>query len=377
MIEVKQIQSKSDIKKFVRFQLDLYKDNPYYVPPIVKDEMSNFDRNKNQVFNNADCWMFLAYNNGKIVGRVAALVNYIEINEQSKSKMRFGWLDMIDDIEVTRALMSQVTRIGEEKQLKYIEGPVGFSNMDKAGLLVNGYDQLGTMITWYNYPYYKEHLEKLGYHKSTDWVEYKFTPPAPMPVKFDKFADLIKRRYKLQILEFKNIKEVLPYVDQMFELLNQTYSKLVSYVPIQQYQIDLYKEKYLPFINPDFLECVVDEEGKLVAFAITMPSFSRALQKANGKLFPFGFIHLLQAKKKNTEAAFYLIGIHPRLQGKGVTALMFRNITQNFINYGVTSCETNPELEDNIAVQALWKDFNPVQHKRRRIFRKDIETVSA
>lgn len=372
MIEVKQISSKKDIKKFVQFQLELYKNNPYYIPPIVKDEMANFDPEKNQVFKNADCWLFLAYKNGQIVGRIAGIINYIEINDQKKPKMRYGWLDMIDDIEVTKALINAVEKIGHKKNLEFIEGPVGFSNMDKAGMLVEGFEELGTMITWYNHPYYMEHMEALGFKKSADWIEFKFTPPNPVPEKFNKFADIIMQRYGLKPLEFKSTKDILPYVDEMFELLNKTYSSLVTYVPIQQYQIDLYKEKYLPFINPDFIKCVVDSDGKLVAFAITMPSFSKALQKAKGKLLPFGFIHLLRAKRKNNRAAFYLIGIDPEYQGKGVTALIFRNVAKTFMDNGITFCETNPELEDNIAVQSLWKNYDPVLHKRRRLYRKDL-----
>ncbi len=371
-IKVKRISSKKDIKQFVKFPMELYRDNPYYVPPIIKDEMENFDPDKNQVFKNADCWLFLAYRENKIVGRIAAIINYIEVNEQHKPKMRFGWLDMIDDIEVTKVLLDEVHRIGKEHELEYAEGPVGFTLMDKAGMLIKGYEELATMITWYNHPYYKEHMEQLGYKKAAEWVEFKFKPPSPIPERFNKFADLIARRYGLRQLKFNNTKEIEPYVDGMFDLLNQTYSNLVTFVPIQQYQIDLYREKYLPFINPDFIECVVDSEDKLVAFAITMPSFSKALQKANGKLFPFGFMHLLKAKKKNSRAAFYLIGIQPKLQGKGVTAMMFRNITQNFMNYGVELCETNPELEDNLAVQASWKDYDPILHKRRRTYRKAL-----
>ncbi|MFB0903147.1 MAG: GTP cyclohydrolase [Nonlabens sp.] len=372
MIEVRKIESKKDIKKFVQFQMDLYKDNTYFVPPIIKDELAIFDPDKNQVFKNADCWLFLAYKENKIVGRVAALINHIEIDEQKKSKMRIGWLDMIDDIEVTKALLNEVQKIGQEKQLEFMEGPVGFSNMDKAGLLIKGFEELSTMITWYNHAYYKEHMEQLGYVKATEWVEFKFKTPNPIPDKINRFADIIAQRYRLKSLRFKTTKEILPYVDQMFNLLNKTYSNLVSFVPIQEYQIELYKNKYLPFINPDFVELVVDESGKLVGFTITMPSFSKALQKANGKLFPFGFIHLLRAKKKNTDAAFYLIGIEPEYQGKGVTAMIFRNIIQNFMNYDITNCETNPELEDNLAVQASWKNYDPTLHKRRRTYRKDL-----
>lgn len=372
MITVKQITSAQDIKKFVLFQHELYKDCAFYVPPIFKEEQDLFNPEKNQVFKNADCWLFLAYKNNKIVGRVAALINYIEINEQQKAKMRFGWLDMIDDIEVTEALLNEVQKIGLEKNLAFMEGPVGFSNMDKAGMLVHGFDELNTMITWYNHPYYMHHMEHLGFVKATEWVEFKFVPPNPIPEKIDKFASIVSERYKLTSLKFKTVGEIVPFVDDMFDLLNKTYSSLVTFVPIQQHQIDLYKEKYLPYLNPDFIELVIDEEKKLIGFAITMPSFSEALKKANGRLFPFGFLHLLRAKKKNNKAAFFLIGIDPLYQGKGVTAMMFRNVTVNFINYDITECETNPELEDNLAVQASWKNYDPILHKRRRTYRKDL-----
>jgi hypothetical protein len=371
-ITVKRISSKKDIKKFVKFPMELYKDNPYFVPPIIKDEMANFDPEKNQVFKNADCWLFLAYRGSEIVGRIAAIINHIEVNEQNKAKMRFGWLDMIDDIEITKALLAEVSKLGTENKMEYMEGPVGFTLMDKAGMLVEGFDEVATMITWYNHPYYKEHMEQLGYKKAAEWVEFKFIPPNPIPERFNKFADLVAQRYGLTPLKFKKIKEVEPYIDAMFELLNQTYATLSTFVPIQQHQIDTYREKYLPILNPDFVECIVDTDGKLVAFAISMPSFSKALQKANGKLFPFGFLHILRAKNKNTHAGFYLIGIHPKLQGKGLTAMLFRNITQNFMDYGIKTCETNPELEDNTAVQVLWKDYDPILHKRRRTYRKDL-----
>jgi len=372
MITIKHITSKSDIKKFVLFQHELYKDNPCYVPPIFKDEQDIFDTTKNQVFKNADCWLFLAYLNGKIVGRIAAIINYVEINEQHRSKMRFGWLDMIDDLVVTKTLLSEVERIGKEKKLEYIEGPLGFSNMDKGGMLIHGFDEMNTMITWYNYPYYKKHMEELGFVKETEWVEFKFQTPNPIPEKINKFASIIAERYKLTNLKFKTAKEILPYVEDMFGLLNKTYSSLVSFVPIQQYQIDLYKTKYMPYINPDFVELVIDQDKKLIGFSVTMPSFSKALKKANGSLFPFGFLHLLRAKNKNTKAAFYLIGIDPVYQGKGVTAMIFRNITQNLINYNITECETNPELADNLAVQASWKNYNPTLHKRRSTYRKEL-----
>lgn len=361
----------------MEFPFELYKGNPYFVPPLIKDEMSVFDKDKNHVFKNADAELYLCFresDNGtkEIVGRVAAIVNWIEVSEQEKPKCRFGWMDMVDDIEVTQMMLDTVREFAEKHELKYMEGPVGFSNMDKAGMLVKGFEELSTMITWYNHPYYAEHMEELGFEKSAEWVEFKFDVPQQIPEKIDRFANVIAERFELHPLEFKTTKDILPYVDQMFDLLNKTYSSLVTYVPIQQYQIDHYKKKYLPYINPDFLKCVADKDGKLVAFAITMPSFSKALQKANGKLFPFGFWHLMRAKKVNKRAAFYLIGVDPKYQGKGITALIFRNVAVTFARHNIKLVETNPELEDNVAVQALWKNYDPVLHKRRRTYRKNL-----
>ena len=372
MIEVRKIESKKDIKKFVQFQMDLYKDNKFFVPPIIKDELAIFDPNKNQVFKNADCWMFLAYQDNRIVGRVAALINHIEIKEQKKPKMRFGWLDMIDDIEVTKALLEKVYEIGRSHKLEYAEGPVGFSNMEKAGVLTKGFDELNTMITWYHYPYYAKHFEQLGFEKQATWVEYRLSIPKEAFEKVKKFSRIIRERYELKVVRFKNKKEILPFVDDMFDLLNKTYNSLQTFVPLQQYQIDNYKKKYFSFINPDYITCINDKNGKLIAFSVVMPSFSKALKKANGKLMPIGWIHILKAQKKNENAAFYLIGIDPEYQGKGVTAIIFEEMQNLFNSKGIHTVETNPELIENTAVQLLWKDYSPVQHKERSTFRKSL-----
>ena len=372
MIEVKQITSKKDLKAFVRFPFNLYKDCKYWVPPLINDELETLSGEKNPVFKNAETQYFLAYKNGKIAGRIAAIINHVEINEQGKKKMRFGWLDMIDDIEVTKALLEAVKTIGKQNNLEYLEGPVGFSNMEKAGILTMGYEELNTMITWYHYPYYAEHFEKLGFEKQATWVEYRLSIPPEMKEKVKKFSALIKKRYDLEVIRFGSKKEIIPYVDAMFELLNNTYNSLQTFVPIQQYQIDYYKEKYFNFIHPDYITCIKDNTGKLIAFSVVMPSFSKALKKANGKLFPFGWYHLMQAQKKNDTAAFYLIGIDPEYQGKGVTAIIFAEMQKLFNAKGITQVETNPELAENTAVQLLWKDYGPVQHKERSTFRKDL-----
>ena len=370
MISVKKITTKKDLKQFVIFPFKLYKDCKYWVPPLIKDEMETLDSEKNPVFKNADASYFLAYKNDKIVGRIAVIINHLEVNELNKKKVRFGWLDMVDDIEVTKALLEKVREIGLSKDLDYMEGPVGFSNMEKAGILTRGFEEMNTMITWYHYPYYAKHFEELGFEKQATWVEYRLYNPSVPAEKVVKFASLIKKRYSLEVIRFKNKKEILPYVDEMFDLLNKTYNSLQTFVPIQQYQIDHYKEKYFNFIHPDYITCIIDEKNKLVAFSVVMPSFSKALKKANGRLFPFGWYYLLLAQKKNDTAAFYLIGIDPKYQGKGVTALIFQEMGDLFARKGINQTETNPELKENTAVQQLWKDYDPVQHKERSTFRK-------
>ncbi len=372
MIEIIPVKTARELKEFVTFPFALYKDCPYWVPPLIKDEMETLDDTKNPVFKNAEASYFIAKKDGKMAGRIAAIINQIEVNEQHKRKVRFGWFDVIDDIKVTKALLETVIEIGRERQLEYIEGPVGFSNMEKAGILTMGYEEMNTMITWYHYPYYAKHFEELGFEKQATWVEFKLSIPPSIKEKVAKFSSIIRERYGLSVIRFRNKKEILPYVDQMFDLLNKTYNTLQTFVPIQQYQIDYYKEKYFSFIHPDYITCIKDKEGKLIAFSVVMPSFSKALKKANGKLFPFGWWHILRAQKKNDLAAFYLIGIDPEYQGKGVTAIIFEEMQNLFNQKGISKVETNPELKENTAVQVLWKDYEPVQHKERSTFRKNL-----
>jgi RimJ/RimL family protein N-acetyltransferase len=279
---------------------------------------------------------------------------------------------MIDDIEVTKVLLHKVSEIGLQHGLEYAEGPVGFSNMEKAGILTKGFDHLNTMITWYHFPYYAAHFEQLGYEKQATWVEYQLSIPPAIKEKVAKFSGIVKKRYELEVINFKNKAEILPYVNTMFELLNKTYNTLQTFVPVQQYQIEYYKKKYFSFIQPDYITCIKDKNENLIAFSIVMPSFSKALKKANGSLFPFGWYHLMQAQKKNDRAAFYLIGIDPEYQGKGVTAIIFEEMQHLFNSKGIDKVETNPELIENTAVQLLWKDYTPVQHKERSTFRKSL-----
>lgn len=375
MISIKKVTSDDDFKDFVKFPNRLYKDSKYWVSPIIKEELEMMNKEKNPVFNNAEAEFFMAIKNNKIVGRIAAIVNWIEIEEQKKSKVRFGWYDVIDDLEVSKKLIDEVIKFGKKRNLSFIEGPVGFSNMDKAGLLTHGFEELNTMITWYHNSYQKDHLEKIGMKKQAEWVEYKIQifSEKEAPEKVKKFSNLIMKRYHLRPLNFKKTKEILPYIDEMFDLLNKTYNNLQTFVPIQKYQIDHYKDRYLRYIHPDFIKSVVDKNGKLIAFAITMPSFSRALKKMNGKLFPFGFLRILMAQKFNSRASLYLIGVHPDYQNKGVTAILFNDLQTMFNRRGIKEVETNPELIENKSIQAFWKNYKNELHKKRCTYRMDIK----
>jgi hypothetical protein len=374
MIEIVEVTSRQQYRTFFQFPFELYRNCPQWVPPITKEEMDIFDPQKNAVFEHAMARLFLAKNKGKVVGRIAAMINWVEIEQLKKAKVRFGWYDTIDDLEVSQKLIEAVKSVAIAEGMTYIEGPMGFSNMDKAGLLVHGYEHMNTMITWYHYPYQKTHLERLGLKKQSEWIEFKIDiyDAKDSPEKVKKFARVIKARYKLKTLAFKTTKDVEPHVDKMFELLNQTYNKLQSFVPIQQHQIEVYKKKYLPYVHPDFIKCVVDENEEMIGFAITMPSFTKALKRIKGKMFPFGFYHLWRALRKNNRASFYLIGIKESYQSKGVTAIIFQDIQEMFNKRGITEVETNPELEENKAIQSMWKNYKHELHKRRMTYRKDI-----
>jgi GNAT superfamily N-acetyltransferase len=370
MITVKEIFSKKEFLSFVKFPFKLYKGSKYWVPSFIDEELALMDKKINPVYKNADAKFFLAYKNGKIVGRIAAMINWIEVKKIKKNKVRFGWYDVIDDIEVSKLLIEVVINYGKENNLNFVEGPVGFSNLDKAGLLIKGYDELNTMITLYNFPYYSNHLERLKFKKLAQWVEYEIKVDSfeNSPEKVKKFSELIKKRYSLSVINFNSSKKIIPYVDKMFDLLSKTYNQLQTFVPIQDYQIKHYKNKYFKYLNPKLIKCIVNNENELIAFVIAMPSFASALKKANGKLFPFGFIHILKSLYFNDKVSFYLMGIHPDFQNKGVTAILLNEIQKTLNQMGVKIIETNPELEENTAIQRLWKNYKHRIHKKRATY---------
>jgi len=372
-ITVKKVSSKKELKTFIRFNYELYRNNPYSVPDLYDDMLNTFSTEKNAAFEFCEADYFLAYKDGKVVGRVAAIINNRANETWAKKEVRFGWIDFIDDLEVSKALLDKVEEWGKERRMESIVGPLGFTDMDAEGMLVEGFDQLGTMATIYNYPYYPVHMEKLGFVKDADWVEYKLMVPDKLPEKFVRISEIILQKYKLKIkkLKRKEIKEG-NYGQKIFDLINEAYAPLFGYSQMTQRQIEQYIKMYLPLIDLRMVSLVEDEEGNLIAAGISMPSLSVALQKAKGRLLPFGWFYLLKALfiKKPKILDLLLVGVKPEYQSKGVNALLFYDLVPIYQQMGFEYGESNPELELNKKVQAQWSAFESVQHKRRRAFKK-------
>ncbi|MDG2147266.1 MAG: GNAT family N-acetyltransferase [Flavobacteriaceae bacterium] len=372
--EIIEVESKSDLENFVRFPFSLYSKNPFWVPTLIKEDIDHFNFLREGFGNKISINFFLARQSKKIVGRIAAIINWIEVNKVKKRNVRFGWFDVIDNVKVTRLLLEKVEEIGRSNDLEFIEGPMGFSTMDKAGMLIEGFDEKNTMITWYNSPYYSDHLKKIGYSIQTQWVEYEIQLSSfdESPEKVKRISDLILNRYKLKVLNFNNRSEIIPYADEMFDLVGKTYDKLQTFVPIQKEEVDYYKKKYLKYVNPNFIKCIINEKGELIAFTVIMPSFSSALKKANGRLYPLGFLHLLKSLYFNSKGSFYLIGVHPKFQNKGVAAIIFNEVQKIFNKKNYKIVETNPELIENTKIRNMWRNYKHRQHKKRATFKKKI-----
>jgi GNAT superfamily N-acetyltransferase len=370
---IKKVSDKKELRTFIRFNYELYKDNPYSVPDLYDDMLNTFSTRKNAAFEFCEADYFLAYKDDKLVGRVAAIINRRANETWNKKEVRFGWIDFIDDLEVSKALLDTVEKWGKERGMEAMVGPLGFTDMDAEGMLVEGFDQLGTMATIYNYPYYPEHMQRLGLEKEADWVEFKLTVPDKLPEKFVRISEIILQKYKLKIkkLNRKELKEK-NYGQRIFDLINEAYAPLYGYSKMTQRQIDQYVKMYLPLIDLRMVSLVENEAGELVAVGISMPSLSEALQKAKGKMLPFGWFHLLKALfiKKPKVLDLLLVGVKPEYQSKGVNALLFYDLVPVYQQMGFKYGESNPELEVNKKVQAQWTAFESVQHKRRRAFKK-------
>ncbi|MDR1357583.1 MAG: hypothetical protein LBJ58_07945 [Tannerellaceae bacterium] len=373
-IEVKEITGRKDLKKFVKFNIELYKDSPYHVPGLIDEELMTLSRTKNPAFEVSEAIYFLAYKGGKIVGRIAGIINNTSNEKWQQKAARFGFVDFIDDIEVADALFGAVEKWAKDKGMEEIHGPLGFTDMDHEGMLVHGFDLMGTMATIYNYPYYPVHMERMGYVKAQDWKEYKIYIPEEVPEKHLRIGEIVKNKYGLKTMKFKSRKEIWPYADKIFRALNEAYSPLYGVVPLTEKQIKYYVNMYIPMLRLDMITVIVREaDDAVVGFGITMPNLSHALRKARGRIFPFGIIPLLWTLHSNPRIIdLYLIGVLPEYQGKGVNALVFNDLIPVYIKCKVEYAESNPELETNNAVQAQWDYFKREHHKTRRAFKKQL-----
>ena len=374
-IQIRKVSNRKELKVFARFGNKLYKGNKYYVPSMPMDDMNTLDPEKNGAFEFSEAELYLAYKDGEVAGRVAAIINH-KANEAWKVKqVRFGWIDFIDDLEVSAALLDAVVAFGKSRGMDQIVGPLGFTDFDPEGMLVEGFDRLSTMALIYNYPYYPEHMKKHGYVKETGWVEYRITLPEVMPENHIRFSEIIKERYGLKVrkLSRRQIRKE-DYGRKLFKLINETYCVLYGYSLLSDRQIDQYVDLYLSLVDTDMLTFVEDKNGDLIGAGISIPSLSEALQKCNGEIFPFGWWHLLKTMflKKPDTLDLLLIGVRPDYQSKGVNSLIFCDLFQNYKRLGFKYAETNANLETNAKVQAMWNPFEKELHKRRWVFGKEI-----
>ena len=375
-VTIKKVSTKRELKRFIRFNYELYKGNAYSVPDLYDDMLNTFNKKKNAAFEFCEADYFLAYKDGKTVGRVAAIINHKANQAWGKKDVRFGWIDFTDDSEVSDALIRAVEQWGKERGMTDIVGPLGFTDMDAEGMLIEGYDQLSTMATTYNYPYYPQHMERMGFVKDSDWVEFKIYIPDGIPDKHKRIADIIQRKYNLQIKKYTSAKKIAAeYGQAIFKLINEAYSQLYGYSSLSQRQIDQYVKMYLPILDLRMVTLITDQSGELIAVGISMPSLSEALQKAHGRLLPFGWYYLLKAlffKRRAKMLDLLLVAVKPEYQNKGVNALLFTDLIPVYQQLGFEYAESNPEMELNGKVQAQWEYFKTEQHKRRRAFRKVI-----
>ena len=375
-VTIKKVSTKRELKRFIRFNYELYKGNAYSVPDLYDDMLNTFNKKKNAAFEFCEADYFLAYKDGKTVGRVAAIINHKANQAWGKKDVRFGWIDFTDDSEVSDALIRAVEQWGKELGMTDIVGPLGFTDMDAEGMLIEGYDQLSTMATTYNYPYYPQHMERMGFVKDSDWVEFKIYIPDGIPDKHKRIADIIQRKYNLQIKKYTSAKKIAAeYGQAIFKLINEAYSQLYGYSSLSQRQIDQYVKMYLPILDLRMVTLITDQSGELIAVGISMPSLSEALQKAHGRLLPFGWYYLLKAlffKRRAKMLDLLLVAVKPEYQNKGVNALLFTDLIPVYQQLGFEYAESNPEMELNGKVQAQWEYFKTEQHKRRRAFRKVI-----
>ncbi len=381
MVTIKEVKTKGDLRRFVDYPNQLYRDVPQFVPPLRSDDLSDWNRKENPAFEYCDAKCWLALREGKIVGRIGAILSRKANEKWNTSRMRFTQVDFIDDPEVSEALFSTVEQYARSMGCSQVQGPLGFTDMDREGMLVEGFDRRNMFITYYNHPYYNEHLTRLGYEKDVDWIEYLIQVPeedSPQIEKIRRVAKYITRHGQYRVVKLKSRREYGPYIEKVFQLVNQAYSHLYGTVDLSDSQIRRYAKKFIPMISPDYICFVEDDKGELVAFGISAPSLADAFKKSNGRLFPFGWVGVLKALNQNDAADLFLIAVRPDLQGKGVNAVILNHIYNLYRKNGIRWVETGPQLETNSKILGQWEMFDKQQHKRRRCYVKTFspETVS-
>lgn len=374
MVKIVKVETQHQFNTFIKFPFKLYSDNPYWVPPLISDEKFTLDKTKNPAFDFSEAELWLAYKDGKVAGRIAGIINHSYIGKWGNRYARFGWIDFIDDIDVSKALFDTVEAWAKEKGLEGVHGPLGFCDLDKEGMLVEGFEEMGTFITIYNYPYYMKHIEAYGYAKDAEWIEIDITlPEADSANKISALAQKAKEKYGLSVVPLKKNKDLIPYIPEVFELLNKGYEHLYSVVPITDKQVKTYVKQFFSFVNVDYISLIKSADGQLAGFGIIIPSLSKAAKKSKGHLFPFGFIQFLKAIKKNDTLDLYLVAIKPELRSKGVPYVMLDELTRTALKNGVVRAIASPELETNHAVHSMWRSYETRIHRRRRCYIKRFD----
>ena len=374
-ITIKPVTTKKEMKQFISFNYELYKDSPYAVPELCTDVRNTFAPSTNAAYEFCEAQPFIALKDNKVVGRIAAIINHKANAAWEKQCVRFGWVDFIDDAQVADALFAAVEQWGKERGMTEIQGPLGFTDFDPEGMLIEGFDRIGTMATIYNYPYYPKHMERMGYEKDADWVEYLLTAPSELPEKHARITRIVKEKFGLRVVKYTSHKKLAQERGvAIFEMLNEAYAHLYGYSALSEKQIQQYIKAYLPLLDLRLVPLIVDKDDNLVGFAVLLPSLAKAFQKARGHMFPFGWWHLLKALKWNDTqtSEMLLIAVKPEYQGKGAVALLFADIIPIHYELGFRYSESNPELEVNTKIQSQWDYFERENHKRRRAYKKHI-----
>jgi len=369
-VAIYEVSSRKELKQFVKFPFKLFAKCKYWVPPLIQSEMQTLRKDINPAFDYCEAKYWLAYKDGEICGRIAGIINQSSIDKWGQRLVRIGWVDFVDDLKVSKALFDTVENWAKERGMEGTHGPLGFTDLDNEGLLVEGFDKLPTIANIYNYPYYMDHFEKHGYLKIEDWIQYIFNASQPIPDKVQRINSLILQKYNLRVLTFTSVREVLPRAKEVLEVLNAAFTNLYGFVALTDREIDYYIKQNFSFIKPEYVCFVADASDKIIGFGISMPSLSKAMQKAKGKLFPFGFIHILKALRKNDTIDLYLNGVLPEWQNKGVHSLYYSELNKSYIRNNIKTAISNPQLESNTLAISAWKSYDKELYLRRRCYRK-------